>query len=167
MPIYEFYCASCHTIFSFFSPRVRTDASPACPRCGRSDLERKPSRFATLDRVSRVGDDPEGDPLADLDEGRLEAALETLADEAEGLEESEDPRAMGQLMRRFSSLTGLDLGDRMEDMVRRLESGEDPDALESEMEDADDSELDAFFRIKKAVRGTRRPPSVDDELYFL
>lgn len=167
MPIYEFYCADCHTIYSFFSSRVRPDASPSCPRCQRPALERKPSRFATPKKRADEADAMEADdPLANVDESRLERALESLAGEAEGLAESEDPRVMGKLMRRFSSLTGLELGDRMEDMVRRLEAGEDPDALEAEMGD-DDDDLDAYFKVKKAVHGRQRPPRIEDELFFL
>lgn len=167
MPIYEFYCAHCHTMYSFFSARVRTDAAPVCPRCGRGDLARKPSRFAAITRRPGGDDEAGDDPFAGLDDARLEGALESLAGEAEGLEENEDPRAMGQLMRRFSKLTGLELGERMEGMVRRLEAGEDPDALEAEMEADGDDDLDAFFQVKKAVQGRRRPPRTDDQLYFL
>ena len=45
MPIYEFYCPDCHTVFSFFSSAVDTAASPACPRCSRPGLGRRPSRL--------------------------------------------------------------------------------------------------------------------------
>ncbi len=43
MPVYEFYCPDCHTIFNFFSRRVNTAARPACPRCERPELERQVS----------------------------------------------------------------------------------------------------------------------------
>lgn len=172
MPIYEFYCPDCHTLFSFFSPRIDTAAAPDCPRCGRADLGRKPSRFATLKHRG----DQAPDPLADLDDARLEGAMNTLMHELDGAEESDDPRAMGALVRRFSELTGLTLGERMEDMVRRLEAGEDPDQLEQEMGDggaegdgegADDGALDELFQLRKALQGRRARPRVDDQLYFL
>ncbi len=83
--------------------------------------------------------------------------------------DEEDPRAMGHLMRRFSELTGLELGDQMQEMVRRLESGEDPDALDEEMDDAfgEDASFDELFKLKKAMRARRERPRVDTELYFL
>ncbi|MEI6128202.1 MAG: FmdB family zinc ribbon protein [Pseudomonadota bacterium] len=45
MPIYEFYCTSCNTIFNFFSRTVNVTKRPACPRCGR-ELERQVSMFS-------------------------------------------------------------------------------------------------------------------------
>ena len=32
MPVYEFYCADCHTVFNFLARRVDTTASPAWTR---------------------------------------------------------------------------------------------------------------------------------------
>ena len=31
MPIYEFYCAKCNTIYNFFSRTANTDKIPTCP----------------------------------------------------------------------------------------------------------------------------------------
>lgn len=165
MPIYEFYCKSCHTVFSFFTATIREDASPACPKCARPDLPRRPSSFAMLKH--RGEDEP--DPLEEmLDDERLEGAMETLMGEMGDVDE-DDPRAMGRLMRRFSDLTGLELGDQMQEMVRRLEAGDDPDALDEEMDDAfgDDAGFDEMFKLKKALRSRRRKPRVDSELYWL
>lgn len=166
MPIYEFYCASCHTIFSFFTATSSLERPPSCPKCQRPDLERKPSRFSTLKH--REGDDGGEDPLAHLDDARLAGAVDSLLQEMSGFDE-EDPRAMGKMMRRFGELTGLEMGERMEEMVQRMEAGEDPESLESEMEASlgdDDEGLDDLFRLKKALRASRRP-KVDEELYFL
>ncbi|MCP3964377.1 MAG: zinc ribbon domain-containing protein [bacterium] len=167
MPIYEFYCPDCHTVFSFFSARIDTEARPDCPRCERAALTRKPSRFATL--KSRGEEEAEDDPFAGLDESKMEGAMETLMREMDGVENEEDPRAMGRMMRRFGELSGLEMGDRMEDMVRRMEAGEDPESLEDEMgDDAESDDFEDFFRLKKAVAaGRRRRPQVDEELYFL
>jgi putative FmdB family regulatory protein len=167
MPIYEFYCHGCHTVFSFFSARVTTEARPACPRCGSGELPRRPSRFATL---KHSGEEAElSDPFAGLDDARLEGAMESLMAEAGGLEDEQDPRAMARLMRRFSHLSGLEMGDRMEEFVARLETGEDPEALEKEVEAVgDDEDLAGFFKLKKAFHeGRRKRPEVDEELYFL
>ena len=46
MPIYEFYCKDCHTIFNFLSAKVDTTTKPSCPKCGLHPLERQVSRFA-------------------------------------------------------------------------------------------------------------------------
>ena len=166
MPIYEFYCPDCHTVFNFFSARIDTTARPDCPRCERHALARKPSRFATLKSTGES--DGEEDPMAGLDESRMEGAVESLMQEMGGLENEEDPRAMGRMMRRFSELSGLEMGDRMEELVGRMEAGEDPDSLEQEMgDDLDGESFDDFFKLKKAVAAKSRRPKVDDELYFL
>lgn len=163
MPIYEFYCESCHTVFNFFSGRIDTSRSPACPRCGRAELPRRPSRFATL----KHGGAEEPDPFSDLDESQLEGAMEALMDEAGDLENEEDPRVLARLMRRFTDLSGLEMGERMAEMVARLEAGEDPESLEQDMDDSvGEDDFDDFFKLKKALQ-ERRKPRVDDELYFL
>ena len=164
MPIYEFYCQDCHTVWSFFTAKSGDDRRPACPSCERPDLPRRPSRFATL---THAGDEAATDPLAGLDESRLEGALESMLAEGGSSLDDDDPRTMARLVRRFGELSGLELGDRMEDVVTRLEAGEDPDHLEGELDDAADDDLDELFRVKKALLDRRsRAPRVDEELYF-
>lgn len=167
MPIYEFYCPACHAVYSFFTPSTEDRRRPTCPRCERPELDRRPSTFAMI--KSRPEESAEGDPLDGIDDERLAGAMETLMHEAEGVDE-DDPKAMGRMMRRFGELTGLSLGERMEEMVGRIEAGEDVDALEAEMEgemgEGDDG-LEGFFELRKALAKGRRKPRVDDELYFL
>lgn len=165
MPIYEFYCCDCHTLFNFFSSAIDTDSRPACPRCQRPDLERRPARFATL----KHGGDQEPDPFGDLDEARLAGVMESMMGELEGLEANEDPRQLAGLFRRFGEASGLEFGPRMEAMMSRLESGEDPDRLEEEMGDDidDDGALEEFFRLRKRGWNRQRRPQVDETLYFL
>jgi hypothetical protein len=106
--------------------------------------------------------------MAGMDEERLEGAMESVFG---GLDEGaeEDPRRMARLLRRFGDAAGLEPGPRMEEMLRRLEAGEDPEALEGEMGDDSEGEegLEDFFRLKKSTRGRRGRPRVDKELYFL
>lgn len=107
--------------------------------------------------------------MAGMDESRLEGAMESVFG---GLDEGaeENPRQMARLLRRFGEAAGLEAGPRMEEMLRRLEAGEDPDALESEMGEGaagDEEGFEDFFRLKKAGRGRRGRPKVDKELYFL
>ncbi len=167
MPIYEFYCRTCHVVYNFFSARIDTTAKPQCPRCDRPDLERKPSRFATLKQQP----DAEGEeaPMAGFDESKIEGAMESLMGEMGSLEEDDDPRAMGRMMRRFGELSGLEMGDRMEEIVGRMEAGEDPESLEKEMgNEMEGEDISDFFKLKQAAaRARKRHPRVDDELYFL
>lgn len=175
MPIYEFYCPDCHTVFSFFSAGIDTTSAPACPRCGRPKLGRKPSRFAALRAGARSEESEEPSPFGDLDEARMERAMEAMAGEMGSLGEGdgpEDPRALARLLRKFGDATGLAAGPRMEEMLRRLEAGEDPDALEEEMGggegegEGDEGDLGDFFQVRRLAKAARRP-RVDETLYFL
>lgn len=167
MPIYEFYCPTCHTLYSFFSAGVNPKRKPHCPKHPKLLLERRPSTFATL---KHSGDEGEGAGVFDqLDDATMEGAFETLAQEMDGLEDADDPRLVTKVLRRFGDLTGLELGPRMQEALVRLESGEDPEAVEAELErdlpEGDDEELSEFFRLKRLVRSRSRP-RVDPELYF-
>lgn len=133
MPIYEFYCSTCNRIFNFFSKRIDTESRPPCPKCGKKKLSREVSAFASVGRHKGTDADAGGGDFA-LDEPRVEKAMESLASEAAGLDES-NPRQAANLMRKFSEATGMKMGEGMQEAMRRLEAGEDPEAVEAEMGD--------------------------------
>jgi len=165
MPIYEFYCAECHVIFSFLSKRVDTTSRPLCPRCRKARLQREVSVFAMPGKAG----DKEGSDELPIDEGKMENAMEALAGEAEGLNE-DDPRQAARLMRKFSSMTGMEFGKGMEEALGRLEAGEDPDAIEGDMGDAMEQEEPFILPGQKGGkprgRGRRRgAPDRDKTLY--
>lgn len=174
MPIYEFYCADCHMIFNFLSRTPNTSKRPSCPRCGRPRLDRQVSRFAvSKNRPERgeSGEEPELPP--GLDESRFERALEELAQEADSFDE-ENPRHMARMMRKLFANTGMELSGRMEEALRRLEAGEEPEALEEEYGDLFDEEGEFPFSWGEGKKATIRslakklkPPDVDDNLYEL
>ncbi|NJC87846.1 MAG: zinc ribbon domain-containing protein [Desulfuromonas sp.] len=167
MPVYEFYCGDCHAIFNFLSRRVNIDKRPTCPRCGRPELERQVSRFA----ISKNRPEAEADGLPPgMDEGKMEQAMMALAGEMEGVDEN-DPRAMARFMRKFSEMTGMNLGGEAEEAMRRLEAGDDPELIEAEMGDllGDGDNLDGLFGKDRLAKIKRRlaPPAHDDTLYTL
>ncbi|MCI5126041.1 MAG: zinc ribbon domain-containing protein [Candidatus Electrothrix sp. AR5] len=164
MPIYEFYCQDCNTIFNFLSSRINTEKRPSCPKCDKKELNRQVSRFAV---IGKAKEEDAADPLAGLDESKMEQAFEGLMREAEGMNE-DDPRQMAQLMRKFTDKTGISMGEQMEEALSRMESGEDPDQIEQEMGDLLDSD-DAFSLdgLKRKIGSGKRSPLYDETLYQL
>jgi putative FmdB family regulatory protein len=162
MPIYEFYCKPCHTIYKFFSLTVNTEKIPVCPVCGNPDLKKRISLFATLSGRKEEGTGEDG--LPPIDESKMEKAMAMLAKEADKINE-EDPRQAAQLMRRLSEATGLKMGAGMEEALSRLEKGEDPEKIEAEMGDLLENEEP--FTVENSTRSTRRQPKprVDETLY--
>ena len=166
MPVYEFYCRQCNTIYKFLSRKINTETVPDCPRCKDMQLEKKISLFAT---TSGKKDDTMDDGMPQLDEARMEKAMSMLATEAERMNE-DDPRQMARMMRKLYDGTGLPLGEGMEEAMRRMETGEDPDAIEAEMGDLLDNEDFLFGKGKSGLKGMARrlrPPEVDRTLYDL
>ncbi len=177
MPIYEFYCPDCHRVFSFLSRSVDTRRQPACPRCTRPELARRPSLFAISkgrpeSAAPAAADDAEGgpDPFAGVDETRLERAMEQVAAEAETLGE-DDARGQARLMRRLFDAVGVPVQGGMQEALRRLEAGDDPDAVEAELGDAFEGAdpFGAQGSPRRALSGLRRrlPAQVDPTLYEL
>jgi hypothetical protein len=159
-------------VFNFFARRVNTTARPPCPRCGRPKLEREVSRFA----VGRGARDPAAAPGGEddlppgLDESKLEQVMEELGREAESLDE-DDPRQAAQLMRKLHERTGMPLTAKMEEAMRRMEAGEDPDQIEQEMGDFLDEEEPLLGAesggVLRGLAQKLRAPAVDETLYDL
>jgi len=161
MPIYEFYCERCNTIFNFYSRSINTAKQPLCPRCRKETLKRFLSTFSVL-RDSSKGENEEPLPF---NEQKMEQAMGALAREAEAIDE-DDPRQAANVMRRLSEMAGLPLGKGMKEAIERMEAGEDPEKIEEEMEDI--LEEDPFaLPERRSQRARDRIPSRDDTLYEL
>ena len=164
MPIYEFYCSDCNTIFNFFSKTINTEKRPACPKCPNPRLDRKMSVFSRLKNTNQEeGDDM---PIPDFDESKMEKAMNLLASEAEHMDE-EDPRQAANLMRKLTDMTGLNLGPGMEEALHRMEAGEDPEAIEAEMGDLLEGEDPFSFQAKSGKKIRVNPPVIDETFYDL
>ena len=162
MPIYEFYCRRCNTVFNFFSKSVNTEKIPYCPRCRKVKLKRQMSLFAKVSQAKGES----GEDLPPIDESRMEKAMSMLASEAGSINE-DDPRQAARLMRKLSDATGMNLGAGMEEALSRMERGEDPEKIEAEMGDLMEGG-EPFTLGEKARGGRKRPkPRVDDKLYDL
>jgi putative FmdB family regulatory protein len=116
MPIYEYVCHDCKRRVSLlwrsFADAQAREAT--CPRCGGTNLSRLISRVAVLrSEESRL--DALADPtsMGDLDEN--------------------DPKSLARFVRKMASEAGEDLGPEYEEVIGRLEAGEDPETIEKSM----------------------------------
>jgi putative FmdB family regulatory protein len=118
MPIYEYICHDCQRRVSLlwrsFADIESREA--ICPRCGGKNLRRLISRVAVVrSEESRLDDLADPSSLSGLDEN--------------------DPKSLARFMRKMASETGEDLGPEFEEVVGRLEAGEDPESIEKSMPD--------------------------------
>jgi hypothetical protein len=136
MPIYEYYCPDNHTIYQFYAKTLAQGATtPKCPDNPRYRMTKILSSFA----VTSGGKKDDASPSAGSDAGvsspedaRMETAMGAMEKEFSNVDEN-DPRAMARMMRRMSDLTGEKIDGEMEEVVRKLEEGTDPEALEEQM----------------------------------
>lgn len=169
MPIYEFYCRPCHTIYSFFVRRSGQEIAPACPKCGAVRLDKQVSRFA----ISKGMKEPtaaEQDPMAHVDDATMEKLMMEMSatfgdDDQAG---DENPQQMAAMMRKIFSATGMEPTSAMAEAMRRMDAGEDPDKIDEEMGAQLDAEEPLFggqSGMKGRLRRLVEPPNIDPGLY--
>jgi len=116
MPFYEYRCLDCRKRFQVFLTYAEYGTHPVqCTHCGSANVQRKIGRV----RVARS----------------VESRLENMSDpsQLEGLEE--DPRALGQMMRKMSAEVGEEMPPEFDDVVDRLEAGQSPEEIEQALPD--------------------------------
>jgi putative FmdB family regulatory protein len=118
MPVYDFKCEECGKKSAlFYKTYAQYDtAVPTCPNCGSTRMKRWITRVAIAQSFDRRFGEAETN----------DAALDDLADA--------DPKMMGRYLRQMSDSTGEDLGEEFNDVVERLEKGEDPESIEQAYE---------------------------------
>ena len=161
MPIYEFFCKKCNTVFKFYSRTIDTSTIPKCPRCKRVKLERMFSSFATPGKSGKGDDSPE------IDGTKLERALSMLERDADSVD-AENPKQTADFMRKLTDAAGISMGEGMEEALARLERGEDPEKIEAEMGELlseDSFEFDS--KKKKGRKKSGDKPEIDETLYEL
>lgn len=141
MPIYEFYSPDTNKIYSFYARRLYDPIPiPRCPDGKDYRMQRLVSRFSF---IGRAKDPQEEKPASENDDSLdplQEAALEQMAKEFENIGDAEpDPKTLGRMMRRMLEISGQKAPAEMDEMLRRLEKGEDPEKLEEEFSDFLDS----------------------------
>jgi hypothetical protein len=138
MPIYEYFCPNNRRIYSFFARSLRyADKVPRCPDNPKWPMQKMMSGFAITGKAKEQSADAGGD---DMDDSRMEAAMDAMEREFGSVVDSDnpDPRALAKMMRRMGELTGQKMPEQMDEVIARLEKGEDPDKLEEEYGDVFD-----------------------------
>lgn len=163
MPIYEFYCPDNNKLYSFLARTLSyRDKVPVCPDDETLRMERRVSRFAV---VGKAKEETADDPFAGIDEAKMDGFMEEMEREMSGLdEENPDPRQLGRFMRKMTDVMGEKTPPELREMVRRLESGEDPDKLEEEFGGMEDGDA-LFSQMLKRAKGARAEPVRDPKLY--
>lgn len=166
MPIYEFYSPDTNRIYSFLARSLaQGKAVPRCPDNPSARMERMLSRFA----VTGQARDREQTPI-EANDPRLERTMMEMEREMSSMsEENPDPRALGRLMRKMTEATGRELPAAMQQMLARLEKGEDPARLEEEYGEAMEKLNEEFggeTESEKSGPAARpKPPVRDPALY--
>ncbi|MBN1305616.1 MAG: zinc ribbon domain-containing protein [Anaerolineales bacterium] len=125
MPIYDYHCRACHKRFDVFLSYAAYGKKPvSCPYCSSRNVSRRLPRV----RVLRS------------EESRMES-LGSLANPAALDSLEDDPRALGQMMRRMGNELGDEIPAEFDEVVDRLEHGQSPDEIEQDLPDLGSGDL--------------------------
>jgi putative FmdB family regulatory protein len=120
MPTYDFICNNCNQrfdVFMTFSEYGKKRVT--CTHCKSKNVRRRMTKV----RIAKSED----------------SRMDNMADDFSGLEGLEDdPRAMGQMMRKMGKQMGEDLPPEFNEVVDRLEKGQSPEEIESALPDLGD-----------------------------
>ncbi|MFA7345550.1 MAG: hypothetical protein WC003_14715 [Terrimicrobiaceae bacterium] len=165
MPIYEFFSPDTNKVYSFFARSfAHRDKIPRCPDKPGARMERVVSRFAVTGRAAEKKGPPVG-----AEDPRMERVMAEMQGEMAGIDENNpDPKALGRMMRKMTEATGQPMPKEMEQMIRRMEAGEDPEKLEEEFGEAfEGMEMPDEETVGEAgaSRQAFRRPTKDPALY--
>ncbi len=115
MPVYEYRCDNCRRVTSLYVRGFSSEPTPVCSYCGATELSRMVSRFT----VNKTEKDRYEDILNDsqLVKGMM----------------YNDPRAMAEWSKRLEGTE--DIGPEYQEMMEKLERGEDYGKVITEMQD--------------------------------
>jgi putative FmdB family regulatory protein len=114
MPIYEYRCGNCKRRVSIFFRSFSAISEPHCPNCDSTNLRRLVSKVAALKS----------------EESRLEAMSDPSSF---GDVDENDPKSVARFMRKMGGEMGEEMGPEFDEMVNRLEAGENPEEIEKSM----------------------------------
>ena len=114
-------------------------------------------------------DNSDADPFADLEPSKAKHLMQEMEKSISSIDDDNpDPKQMGNLMRKMCEMSGERIDDRMEEVVRKLEEGKDPNEIENDMEEylSGDS-IDANEENEESARKllNQKKMTRDEELY--
>jgi putative FmdB family regulatory protein len=117
MPTYDFICNDCNQRFDVFLTFAEYGKTPvSCTHCNSKNVRRRMTKV----RIAKSED----------------TRMESMADDFSGFEGLEDdPKAMGQMMRKMGKEMGEELPPEFDEVVDRLESGQSPEDIEKAIPD--------------------------------
>ena len=151
MPLYEFYCEPCHTVFTFRSQRVDTATVPACPVCGRK-LAREVSSFAHIVKGKNSAEPAEDGEAA----SRMDRVMAQMGERLQSLDDDDaDPREAVKVMKELASAGGMTFNKEVREAMARIEAGEDPEKIDEEFSEV--FETDNPFADGDGEPGAKSP----------
>jgi putative FmdB family regulatory protein len=117
MPTYDFICNNCNQRFDVFLTYAEYGKKTVtCAHCGSKNVRRRMTKV----RVAKSE----------------ESRMDSMADDFSGFEGLEnDPKAMGQMMRKMGKEMGEEMPPEFDEVVDRLESGQNPEDIEKAIPD--------------------------------
>jgi len=116
MPTYDYTCSACHKRFDVFMTYKEYGVKPVtCLHCGSTNIRRRAPRVRILKNE--------------------EARLSQMADPSMLANMDDDPKALGQMMRKMGTEMGEELPPEFDEVVDRLEAGQSPDEISSAIPD--------------------------------
>lgn len=114
MPIYEYRCGNCKRRVSILFRSFSVVGEAHCPNCDSTSLTRLVSKVAALkSEESRLDAMSDPSSFGDVDE--------------------KDPKSVARFMRKMGGEMGEEMGPEFDEMVNRLEAGENPEDIEKSM----------------------------------
>ena len=141
MAIYEYYSPDNNRIYSFYAKTISQSCKlPRCPDNFNYKMVKMISSFSVTANRNNSEDESVG---GDHSDQNLQAAIAEMENDITGIdEENPDPRQLGHLMRKMTEMSGEKMHERMEEIMHRLEAGEDPEKLEDEFGDMLEDEVE-------------------------
>jgi len=113
MPTYDYICNNCNQRFDVFLTFAEySKKTVTCAHCKSKNVRR---------RMTKVR-------IAKSEDSRMDAMANDFSG-FDGLED--DPKAMGQMMRKMGKEMGEELPPEFDEVVGRLEAGQSPEEIES------------------------------------